>query len=71
MNPWATRIAFFLGGFALKWMFEVTDAADGDGAAPRTRRARSAQPPPAEELKLVLVVNDALKMGKGKIGEYL
>ncbi len=44
----------------------------GRGAAPRPRARRPAHAAahPTEELKMVLVVNAELKMGKGKIGEF-
>ncbi|KAL4444368.1 hypothetical protein ABPG75_012105 [Micractinium tetrahymenae] len=49
-----------------------TDDEEGAGRSarprPRTRRPAHAAAHPTEELKMVLVVNAELKMGKGKIG---
>ncbi|PSC72483.1 Peptidyl-tRNA hydrolase mitochondrial [Micractinium conductrix] len=52
------------------WETDDEDGA-GSGGAPAARRRRRpshAAAHPTEELKMVLVVNDELKMGKGKIG---
>jgi hypothetical protein len=54
--------------------YDCDDSEEGQ-QRPVGRRGRRgagfAAPAPAEELKMVLVVNDELKMGKGKIGGWL
>lgn len=72
-NKWVVRVAWMLAGYALKWRLgegEREPASEEDSPRPARRAARRRVPPPAEELKMVLVVNDSLKMGKGKIGEW-
>lgn len=73
MNKWVTRALFMLGGYALRWWLDVEETRQDDADSPRSvsRAPRRRPPPPREELKLVLVVNDSLKMGKGKIGEVI
>ena len=70
MNKWVTRALYMLGGYALRWWLDVEEARQEAAESPRSvsRAPRRRPPPPREELKLVLVVNDSLKMGKGKIG---
>lgn len=71
MNKWVTRALFMLGGYVLRWWLDAGATTEDGAESPRpARRApRRRVPPPQEELKLVLVVNDSLKMGKGKIGK--
>jgi hypothetical protein len=71
MNKWLTRALFILGGYALRWWLNDKLATEAGAESPRpARRTPRRRPPkPQEELKLVLVVNDSLKMGKGKIGK--
>jgi hypothetical protein len=73
MNKWVTRALFMLGGYVLRWWLDAEASAQQDDGAESPRPARRAPrrrpPTPAEELKLVLIVNDSLKMGKGKIGK--
>jgi hypothetical protein len=71
LHPWVTRLLFLAGGYVLRWWIadDQSGGAADDVDAPRRRRSRRRVPPPEEELKLVLVVNEGLKMGKGKIGE--
>lgn len=71
VNKWVLNALFFAAGYALKfWLSPVEGISeDGESPAPARRASRRRTPPPLEELKLVLVVNDALKMGKGKIGK--
>lgn len=80
INPWLTRGACLALGYLLGWLSqhgasgqvddEYSDSEDEQQpAAGRRRAAGAAVRMPAEELKMVLVVNDELKMGKGKIGE--
>lgn len=68
-NEWVIRAVFLVSGYVLRWW--LVDSGQAQWAsdsinAPRYRRTMSARA--TEELKLVLVVNDDLKMGKGKIG---
>jgi len=77
VNPWLSRALLFLGGYFLRWWIAGIgpESSDNESHAARPRQARKQSsirpPPPQEELKLVLVVNDSLKMGKGKIGKLL
>lgn len=74
LNPWVTKALFFFGGYVLRWWAsDVAGKDDGEAQWATQRQARKPRPaarapPPTEELKLVLVVNDSLKMGKGKTG---
>lgn len=48
----------------------VATLQDESGAAPKNQSTPQGQVPPAEEeIRMALVVNDGLKMGKGKIGK--
>ncbi len=61
-----------LGGYALRWWLDAESAAPDDAESPRPARRRAPRrrpPTPVEELKLVLIANDSLKMGKGKLGK--
>ena len=71
-NKWAINALFFAAGYVLRlWLgAEQYASSEDDSPRPARRASRRRPPPPTEELKLVLVVNDALKMGKGKIGMY-
>lgn len=72
LSPWISRGLWFLGGYILSlWASNAKDGDEDEDLRIATRRQKTVRrpPPPAEELKLVLVVNDSLKMGKGKIGE--
>lgn len=73
MNQWLIKFGpGVLVGWLLRWLVERAAAAgddvDSEGEGPRVHRRRHRVPAPREELKMVLVVNDELKMGKGKIG---
>ncbi|KAI7841693.1 hypothetical protein COHA_004560 [Chlorella ohadii] len=48
--------------------YDSDDSGEGQPARARRRGPRALGSQPREELKMVLVVNDELKMGKGKIG---
>lgn len=72
MNKWVTRALFILGGYVLRLWLDSKVSTEDNAGSPRHGRRRALRrrpPPPQEELKLVLVVNDSLKMGKGKIGK--
>ncbi|GAB4821988.1 hypothetical protein N2152v2_009034 [Parachlorella kessleri] len=72
MSDWLTRfVPGVLLGIALKWLADQQQVgkADDDGKASASSfRGVEHTPAPREELKMVLVVNDELRMGKGKIG---
>lgn len=76
MNQWLIK---FLPGVLLGWVLKTladqlqwgeSDDSSDEGAAPLQGRRRRAgrTPPPGEELKMVLCINEELMMGKGKIG---
>ena len=74
LNKWVVRALYAAGGFVLNlWLMAAhPDSSEKDEYQTSRRRApRQQAPAPTEELKLVLVVNDSLKMGKGKIGMFL
>ena len=77
---WAKQVRVFGAGCHVRrppgpryWCQQLCTArpqqAEGDEERPKARGRRAGGPPPREEIKMVLVVNDELRMGKGKIGE--
>ncbi|KAI3427923.1 hypothetical protein D9Q98_006315 [Chlorella vulgaris] len=78
MNPWLGRGLSLAVGVVLGWLAGrkadlfggdeyASDASEDPVPRPR-RRPGAAAPSSREELKMVLVVNGELRMGKGKIG---
>ncbi|KDD77140.1 PTH2 peptidyl-tRNA hydrolase [Helicosporidium sp. ATCC 50920] len=57
-----------LVGWALHIAYELLDPQKFGGNDPRKSKKSSSRVRYTEELKMVLVVNESLKMGKGKIG---
>jgi hypothetical protein len=72
-EEWAVRSLWFLGGVIFKWLLDISFSTSTTDQQKHTfdRNALGRHSYSTEELKLVLVVNDDLKMGKGKIGRRL
>lgn len=55
-------------GFGIKWILDTDFSSTHKSNNSKVLGRRAATSPPNDEHKMVLVVNDSLKMGKGKIG---
>jgi hypothetical protein len=70
-----THFAVFVAGYAVRWLLELEGKlkkkknAEVHGPQLNSLGVGRRSKAPKEELKMVLVVNQELKMGKGKTGE--
>jgi hypothetical protein len=72
LDKWVQLFACFLGGYFLRWWVGVEDKDISNASASSwALTSPVGVPPPREELKLALICNGSLAMGKGKIGRLL
>lgn len=73
LDVWVARSLWFLGGIAFKWLLDISipvaNIEQRKHSIDRNVNVNVHRGRHYDELKLVLVVNDDLKMGKGKIGQ--